>query len=48
MRTGWVEEGTYLSPRGARNFNKYLAQACQNGGGVGGEREEPMLRHERS
>lgn len=41
MRTGWVEEGTYLSPRGVRNFNKYLAQACQNGGGgagVGGTR----------
>ena len=25
--------GTYLSPRGVRNLNKYLAQACQNKSG---------------
>lgn len=40
MRTGWVEGegGAYLSPRGVRNLNKYLAQACQirEGGGVEG------------
>lgn len=37
--TGGRGGGTYLSPRGVRNLNKYLAQACQNrmgGGGVGG------------
>lgn len=54
MRTGWVEGCTYLSPRGVRNFNKYLPQACQNrevvdGWGWGwGAREEPTLRHDRT
>lgn len=49
MRTGWVEGegGAYLSPRGVRNLNKYLAQACQiregGGGGV-----EGVGGHERS
>lgn len=34
---GW----TYLSLWGVRNFNKYLAQACQNGRG-GGMRSYPQ------
>lgn len=33
--------GTYLSPRGVRNLNKYLAQACQNRG-EGGDKHGSM------